>query len=261
MNIFKFRDELIKTYSAFSQSFTKILSEDIRQVVEKQCNDLKRYWPEPLLQINPCYQQGKTISEYVQNGILHPLCERIFTIHGKPISLYLHQEQAISMAEDKKSYVVTTGTGSGKSLSFFIPIIDRILREKSASPLDKPRTRAIVLYPMNALANSQKEEIEKFLKNYQGAVSLTVGRYTGQEVKEERQRLQTNPPDILLTNYMMLELVLMRHDDRPIVDNCEGLEFLVLDELHTYRGRQGADVAMLVRRLRSQLKADKLICI
>lgn len=261
MNIFKFRDELIKTYSAFSQSFTKILSEDIRQVVEKQCNDLKRYWPEPLLQINPCYQQGKTISEYVQNGILHPLCERIFTIHGKPIRLYLHQEQAISMAEDKKSYVVTTGTGSGKSLSFFIPIIDRILREKSASPLDKPRTRAIVLYPMNALANSQKEEIEKFLKNYQGAVSLTVGRYTGQEGKEERQRLQSNPPDILLTNYMMLELVLMRHDDRPIVDNCEGLEFLVLDELHTYRGRQGADVAMLVRRLRSQLKADKLICI
>lgn len=114
MNIFKFRDELIKTYSAFSQSFTKILSEDIIQVVEKQCNELKRYWPEPLLQINPCYQQGKTIPEYVKNEILHPLCERIFTIHGKPISLYLHQEQAISMAEDKKSYVETTGTGLGK---------------------------------------------------------------------------------------------------------------------------------------------------
>ena len=261
MNIFEFRDELIESYKAFSRSFTKILSKDIQAKVNEECNDRKRYWPEPLLQINPCYQSRKTVAEYVKEGVLHPDCAKIFSIDEKPITLFMHQEQAIGMAACRKSYVVTTGTGSGKSLSFFIPIIDRILREKSASPSDKPRTRAIILYPMNALANSQKEEIEKFLKNYQGAVSLTVGRYTGQEGKEERQRLQSNPPDILLTNYMMLELVLMRHDDRPIVNNCEGLEFLVLDELHTYRGRQGADVAMLVRRLRSQLKADKLICI
>lgn len=261
MNIFEFRDELIESYKAFSRSFTKILSKDIQAKVNEECNDRKRYWPEPLLQINPCYQSRKTVAEYVKEGVLHPDCAKIFSIDEKPITLFMHQEQAIGMAACRKSYVVTTGTGSGKSLSFFIPIIDRILREKSASPSDKPRTRAIILYPMNALANSQKEEIEKFLKNYQGAVSLTVGRYTGQEGKEERQRLQSNPPDILLTNYMMLELVLMRHDDRPIVNNCEGLEFLVLDELHTYRGRQGADVAMLVQRLRSQLKADKLICI
>lgn len=261
MNIFEFRDELIESYKAFSRSFTNILSKDIQAKVNEECNDRKRYWPEPLLQINPCYQSRKTVAEYVKEGVLHPDCAKIFSIDEKPITLFMHQEQAIGMAACRKSYVVTTGTGSGKSLSFFIPIIDRILREKSASHSDKPRTRAIILYPMNALANSQKEEIEKFLKNYQGAVSLTVGRYTGQEGKEERQRLQSNPPDILLTNYMMLELVLMRHDDRPIVNNCEGLEFLVLDELHTYRGRQGADVAMLVRRLRSQLKADKLICI
>ena len=261
MNIFEFRDKLIESYKDFSQSFTKILSKDIRKKVEEECNDRQRYWPEPLLQINPCYQPRKTIAEYVKEGVLHPDCEKIFSINGNPITLFMHQEQAIGMASANKSYVVTTGTGSGKSLSFFIPIIDRILREKTAKPTDKPRTRAIILYPMNALANSQKEEIEKFLKNYRGAVPLTVGRYTGQEDIKERQRLQQEPPDILLTNYMMLELVLMRHDDRPIVNNCEGLEFLVLDELHTYRGRQGADVAMLVRRLRSQLKADKLICI
>lgn len=107
---------------------------------------------------------------------------------------------------------MTTGTGSGKSLAFFIPIINRILEEKATDP--KPRTRAIILYPMNALANSQKEEIEKFLTNPGHPTPLTVARYTGQETEAEREVLRTNPPDILLTNYMMLELVLMRSPDR-----------------------------------------------
>jgi ATP-dependent helicase YprA (DUF1998 family) len=72
-----------------------------------------------------------------------------------------------------------------------------------------------------------------------------------------------NPPDILLTNFMMLELILTRFEevDRRVVDHCQGLEFLMLDELHTYRGRQGADVALLVRRLRERLQADQLVCI
>lgn len=72
-----------------------------------------------------------------------------------------------------------------------------------------------------------------------------------------------NPPDILLTNFMMLEYILTRFDDvdRRVVDHCEGLEFLVLDDYHTYRGRQGADVALLVRRLRERLRANKLVCI
>lgn len=261
MNIFDFREELIGNYRAFSRSFTKILSEDIRDEVAKQCDDMKRYWPEPILQINPSYQTRKTIDAYVKSGFLHPACAEIFRVGGKPITLFAHQEQAIDLAMRGKSYVVTTGTGSGKSLSFFIPIVNRILKEKAENPTGKARTRAIILYPMNALANSQKEEIEKFLKGYQGAIPLTVARYTSQEKAEDRQRIQENPPDILLTNYMMLELVLMRRSDRQIVQNCEGLEFLVLDELHTYRGRQGADVAMLVRRLRTQLKANDLICI
>jgi ATP-dependent helicase YprA (DUF1998 family) len=75
--------------------------------------------------------------------------------------------------------------------------------------------------------------------------------------------LQTTRPDILLTNFMMLELILTRFDevDRRVVDHCQGLEFLMLDELHTYRGRQGADVALLVRRLRERLQAEQLVCI
>src|SRR5690606_20927821 len=124
-------------------------------------------------------------------------------------------------------------------------------------------TRAIIIYPMNALANSQLEEVRKFLDNLGTAPGLTVERYTGQEDPATRQRIASNPPDILLTNFMMLELILTRYEpvDRLVVEHCAGLRFLVLDELHTYRGRQGADVALLVRRLRERFKAEKLICI
>lgn len=256
-NIFEFRDQLIQNYEAFSRSFTKIRAHDISNAVEQACHDDKRYWPEPLIQINPCYKTGKTVLELSQNGKLHQLCGEIFRDRGKTLTLYKHQEQAIDFAEKGFSYVVTTGTGSGKSLSFFIPIVDRILREKTSS--EKPRTRAIILYPMNALANSQLEEIKKYLGQVDSGV--TVGRYTGQESERERENLRNNPPDILLTNYMMLELVLMRYSDRSIVENCQGLEFLVLDELHTYRGRQGADVAMLIRRMRVLFHSSKLLCI
>ena len=256
-NIFDFRDQLIQNYEAFSRSFTKILSKDIAAAVRQACHDDKRYWPEPLVQINPCYKTGKTVQELSQSGKLEPLCGEIFRRDGKSLTLYKHQEQAIDFAEKGQSYVVTTGTGSGKSLTFFIPIINRILQEKKSG--EKPRTRAIILYPMNALANSQLEEINKYLS--QTKSDLTVGRYTGQEKERERENLRRNPPDILLTNYMMLELVLMRYSDREIVENCRGLEFLVLDELHTYRGRQGADVAMLIRRLRVLFRTPKLICI
>ena len=265
MNIFEFRDQLIQSYQAFSRSFTKINSPDIRGEVERECFDKKRFWPDPLLQINPCYKTGKTTKELADAGKLHPTCGDIFLDReGNPLRLYKHQEQAVDLASKGSSYVVTTGTGSGKSMTFFIPIVDRILREKEAERLAdgivKPRTRAIVLYPMNALANSQFEEIEKYLKNAPDC-GVTVGRYTGQDDTKKREALKANPPDILLTNYMMLELVLMRAGDRDLVRCAEGLEFLVLDELHTYRGRQGSDVAMLVRRLRSQLKTEALICV
>jgi Lhr-like helicase len=265
-NVFNFRDDLIREYGSFSRSFSKIAAPDIQGLVEAEYAQ-GRYWPDPLIQINPNYRRNKTVQQLVAEGVLHSGCAELFKVNktdGKPVDLFLyaHQMEALAKAGQNKSYVVTTGTGSGKSLSFFIPIIDRILKAKQID--DKPRTRAIVIYPMNALANSQLEELGKFLHGYQpGHAPFTVERYTGQESASERERIKNNPPDILLTNFMMLELILTRFEevDRGVVDHCQGLEFLVLDELHTYRGRQGADVALLVRRLRERLKADKLVCI
>ncbi|MCB9507620.1 MAG: DEAD/DEAH box helicase [Myxococcales bacterium] len=260
LDIFALRDSVIDEYKRFATSFTTIHAPDIRAQVEAIYAE-ERYWPEPLIQINPSYQRTTDVQSLVADGALDPLCATIFQSQGAALKLYKHQEQAIALAEAGQSYVVTTGTGSGKSLCFFIPIVHRILAEKRKN--SAARTRAIIIYPMNALANSQVEELSKFVGNVEGAPPITFARYTGQEKDEERERIAHNPPDILLTNFMMLELLMTRQEkvDRRVIDNCVGLRFLVLDELHTYRGRQGADVALLVRRVRERLRPEILQCI
>lgn len=268
MDVFEFRDRLIEDYERFSRSFTQIRAEDIRDAVEAAYRG-GRFWPAPLIQINPNFVAGGTIDELVEASLLHPECAKIFRIKspedtfGKPMVLHRHQREAIEVARRGESYVLTTGTGSGKSLSYFIPIVDDVLRRRRA---DQPRKgiTAIVVYPMNALCNSQRDELEKFLNlGYgEGKEPVTFARYTGQESNEERDRIAKDPPDILLTNYVMLELIMTRFlpTDVAVRNHAAGLRFLVLDELHTYRGRQGADVAMLVRRVRERFN-DKLLCI
>ena len=205
-NVFDFRDQLVAEYSSFSRSFSKIAASDISTKVEQEYVE-GRYWPEPLIQINPNYRRSNTVQQLAAKGVLSAACSELFKAkkpEGTPVDLYLyaHQMEALAKAEQGKSYVVTTGTGSGKSLSFFIPIIDRILKAKQLD--SKPRTRAIVIYPMNALANSQLEELDKFLHGYAPSEQpFTVARYTGQEKTAERERIKNNPPDILLTNFMM----------------------------------------------------------
>src|SRR5262245_9981820 len=248
LDVFALRDRVVDEYSQFATSFTTIHAPDVREQVEAIYAE-QRYWPEPLIQINPSYKRSTDVRALVAKGVLDPGCADVFRVNGQPLALYKHQEQAIALAAEGESFVVTTGTGSGKSLCFFIPIVSQILVARRTETARK--TRAIVVYPMNALANSQMEELGKFLGNVQGQPPITFARYTGQEDGEERKRVAEEPPDVLLTNFMMLELLITRQEeiDRRVVANCAGLQFLVLDELHTYRGRQGADVAMLVRRV------------
>ena len=260
LDVFALRDSVVDEYERFATSFTTIHAQDIREQVEAIYAE-QRYWPEPLIQINPSYKRSTDVGALAANGTLDPGCADIFRANRRPLSLYKHQEQAIALAADGESFVVTTGTGSGKSLCFFIPIVDRVLAARRRSA--EPRTHAIVVYPMNALANSQLEELDKFIGQTPGDRPVTFARYTGQEGGDERKRVADEPPDILLTNFMMLELLMTRQEeiDRRVIGNCAGLRFLVLDELHTYRGRQGADVALLVRRVRERLQPEKLLCI
>jgi len=182
-----------------------------------------QYWPEPLLQINPRYRSVSTIQKQVDDGLLDPGCGEIFRVNGEPLSLYRHQQEAIALARDGESYVVTTGTGSGKSLAFFIPIVDAVLRARKRD--GGKRTRAIVVYPMNALANSQQEELKKYLSNVEGPAPVTFARYTGQDDNDRRKAIADDPPDILLTNFVMLELLMTRQDalDQKVIGNCRGL--------------------------------------
>lgn len=264
MNVFDLRHRLVSDYARYTKSFIKIADPTILAKVDAEL-DAGAFWPEPLLQLNPTFQPGGTIDDLVADGTLHPECAKVFRIDkspsdltGKHLLLHTHQTAGIRKAKQQQSYVLTSGTGSGKSLTYIVPIVDHVLRRGSGQGI-----QAIVVYPMNALANSQDEELAKFLKQGypEGKSPVRFARYTGQEKGLEREAIRGNPPDILLTNYMMLELLLTRSEDRELVRAAQGLRFLVFDELHTYRGRQGADVALLIRRCRQAFGGHEMICI
>ncbi len=263
MDVFQLRNHLVGDYGSYVESFIKIRDGRIEKEVKRKLDD-GLLWPEPLIQLNPSFEVGESIDELVGDGSLHEECARIFRVGkgngdpGKPMRLHKHQSDAVRVAEKGDNYVLTTGTGSGKSLAYIIPVVDHVLRRGPGKGI-----QAIVVYPMNALANSQYGELEKFLCNGypDGKGPVTFARYTGQESDEDRQSIIADPPDILLTNYVMLELILTRQQEQGLVRGAQGLSFLVFDELHTYRGRQGADVAFLIRRVRDLLAGDSLRCV
>ena len=263
MDVFELRNRLVGDYGSYVGSFIQIKDSRIEDKVRQSLDD-GLLWPDPLIQLNPSFETGDRIDELVGEGILHDECARVFRA-GKDsgrssttLKLHRHQSEAVRTARAGHNYVLTTGTGSGKSLTYIIPIVDHVLRRGPGKGI-----QAIVVYPMNALANSQYGELTKFLNDGypDDRGPVTFARYTGQESDEERQRIIANPPDILLTNYVMLELILTRSQERGLVRQAQDLGFLVFDELHTYRGRQGADVAFLIRRVRELLADDDLRCV
>ncbi len=183
-----------------------------------------------------------------------------------------HQRVAFDRVKAGKSTVVATGTGSGKTECFLYPILDHCLAQAGS-----PGVKAILIYPMNALASDQAARIAKLIQRtpaLRGKVSagLYVGetgasprdRMTGEHLIENREKLREWPPDILLTNYKMLDLLLTRPIDFPLWrhNGAGTLRFLVVDELHTFDGAQGTDLACLVRRLRTRLQAEQdLVCV
>jgi len=271
MDVFALREQLVRDYRHYAESFLTIKDDRIRAHVAEEL-DKGLLWPDPALQLNPAFESGGLIDELVEQNVLHSECSKIFRIGkapgqasvGEPLRLHKHQADAIKAAATGANYVLTTGTGSGKSLSYIVPIVDHVLRARQAEGAGaRRRIRAIVVYPMNALANSQEEELGKFLVNGypDGRGPVTFRRYTGQESDEQREEIRQHPPDILLTNYVMLEYILTRPFDGALVRAAQDLAFLVLDELHTYRGRQGSDVALLVRRVRDATGATNLRCV
>ncbi|MFI1309970.1 DEAD/DEAH box helicase [Streptomyces albidoflavus] len=173
---------------------------------------------------------------------------------------YAHQAEAFARLTTKDGHVpeptlVTTGTGSGKTEAFLVPVIDHCRRAKAAG---KHGIKAVLLYPMNALAGDQADRIGGLLEDDR-LTDVTAGLYIGEassagngspygRVAVDRAEIRRNPPDILITNYKMLDLLLQRQQDAPLWADAD-LAYIVIDEFHTYDGAQGTDVAMLLRRL------------
>ena len=197
-------------------------------------------------------------------------------------NLYSHQEKAIHLVYgDKKHAVVATGTASGKTESFLYPILFELYRQHLAGELQKEEVRALILYPMNALANDQRQRLGEIcgkLRDEDSNFQPTFGQYIGETPENIRDRfrkgpdkhaarlpgelvfreeMRNKPPHILLTNYSMLEYLLIRPDDSPLFDGDRGThwQFIVLDEAHQYRGVKGMEMGMLIRRLKQRLRA------
>lgn len=239
----------------------------------------------PYLEALPDFPKGKSLDDLVEEGLLHEGFRKINDeVLQRP--LHRHQEEAIrAILERKENVVVSTGTGSGKTECFLFPLANELLR---AGIQGKPGIRAILVYPMNALANDQvySRIIPLFVRELE-EYGITVGRYTGQTKPEKnrkffeelyrdnsyfqrlfgkkipdnwllsRNEMLDTPPHVLVTNYAMLEHLLLLPQNAPLFDGAD-LRYLVLDEVHTYAGAQATEVAMLLRKLRNRYapKAD-----
>jgi len=264
MSVFSLTQDVIGDYSKYVRSFLQIADDDLRRFVEHELLEKNTYWPDALVQLNPSYAEACPVEDLCGQDKLHSQCADIFFDTRKSASfmLYQHQKKAIEIALRQEPYIVTSGTGSGKTLTYFIPIFDHVLRHTP----QEAKVHAIVVYPMNALVNSQLDALQELKDSYEARTGkgfpVSFAKYTGQEREKQKTAVQQSPPHILLTNYVMLELMLVRPRERPFVDRTSsGLSFIVLDELHTYRGRQGADVGMLMRRLRERCGNPDVLCI
>ena len=231
----------------------------------------------PFLQSSPPFEHGKSIKDLIGEGVLSPGFERLNQA-ALPVNrpLYLHQEQSARKSiNGKRNLVITTGTGSGKTECFLIPILQGLFDEIDRGTIHTPGVRALLLYPMNALANDQVKRLRQLLVD---VPEITFGRYVGETRRKQsdaednmrarypgeprlpnelisREQMQESPPHILLTNYAMLEYLLLRPSDAPLFDGAtaESWRQLVIDEAHVYGGAQGAEVAMLLRRVRDRV--------
>jgi ATP-dependent helicase YprA (DUF1998 family) len=229
----------------------------------------------PFLHVQPPYARGASPEDLIAEGVLGPRFQRF--ADGLPLdrALYAHQEQAIRKVAAGRNVVVATGTGSGKTESFLLPILDAIQREFVNGSVP-PGVRALLLYPMNALANDQLKRLRTLLAR---TPEVTFGRYTGDTRNSERdavaaferqfpgearlpnellsrEKMRVAPPHILLTNYAMLEYLLLRPADIDLFqseDYGDSWRFIVVDEAHVYDGATGAEVGFLLRRLRERI--------
>ena len=275
-----------KSYLNYLATTFYLSNERLRKNFHDELYQPGRFLKGPILEATPPFKKGMTVGELVEEGVLSDGFNRLKST-ALPIDrpLYTHQVEGIrKIVVERRNLVAATGTGSGKTEIFLLPIIDYLLKQHEKKKLD-PGVRALLLYPMNALANDQLARLRKLFYN---VPEITFGRYTGETEESEksateayrkmydaeplpnellsREQMREAPPHILLTNYAMLEYLLLRPKDNAFFDGiyADSWRFIVLDEAHTYSGAKGIEIAMLLRRLKDRVvksEPGRIICI
>lgn len=270
------------SYLDYLKTIKPFQDEELRREFANAIEERDMLVKGPLVQISLPYKKDLSIQDLVVEGVLSPrfkeLCSDALS-YDRP--LYAHQVKAIRKAVKGLNLVVSTGTGSGKTEAFLIPILNYLLREEEAGTLAQSGVRALLLYPMNALANDQIKRLRQILKKYP---NITFGRYINvQETPEKknvaeeyfkktypqepfienelrsREEMHEKPPHLLITNYAMLEYLLLRPNASPLFDGETGKywRFIVLDEAHIYDGANATEMAMLLRRVQDRVAGEK----
>lgn len=278
INPIQITQHLRDTYVRYLQSLNSVSNPELNELYRGalQYQELIRG---PYLEGSLPFVSSGSIAELVQQGILSADFVRMNQqALPKDRPIYAHQAVAFRKAiVDRRNLIVATGTGSGKTESFLIPLLQRLFEEKAAGTLTQPGVRALILYPMNALVNDQLKRLRELLKD---TPEITFGRYTGETMEKvedararfadenprvrplpneilSREEMRERPPHILITNYAMLEYLLMRPADNVFFDKYPDYwKFLVLDEVHMYNGSLGIEISMLLRRVKQRINAQ-----
>ncbi len=270
-------EQIRASYLRYLKTAFPLADPDLAQQFDSELNQEGGFIKGPYLEITPPFETGTSIASLVKDGLLSSLFQRLDS-RSLPLDrpLWKHQEEAIRKSvQYRRNLVIATGTGSGKTEAFLIPILNYLFRQLEKTRALDSGVRALLLYPMNALANDQLKRLRRLLSN---CPEISFGRYTG-ETKESqreaeehfakffpreprvsnellsRERMRSRPPHLLLTNYAMLEYLLLRPRDCEFFDGptAKQWRFLTLDEAHTYSGAVGIEMAMLLRRLKDRV--------
>ena len=284
-------DKIKSDYKSYVASILTVRDREISELAQEEVNHTG-FVKGPFLETTLPFEEGKSLKELAEEGLVSKEFEKMGSaVHYEDWKLRIHQENALKhIIQDDKNMVVSTGTGSGKTECYLYPIFNDIMREKENGTLC-PGVRALLIFPMNALANDQQKKLRKLLAEYP---DITFGRYTGEtahskqtETPEEaekrlhdeyniqhhddndpdlrtslvneymcREYMAKNPPHILLTNYAMLEYMLLQPNTAPFFDNetAKYWKYLVIDEAHTYKGAVGTEISFLLRRLKERIR-------
>lgn len=265
---------ITRQYKRYLSTIFSLNDFSYQKQFQEQLQNPSTFAKGPFLDVNDSFVTASSPAELIEKGDLPSSFKKLGFRHDR--TLYYHQLKAIETAAAGHSMVVSTGTGSGKTESFLMPIFAELTREYEAGTLTDG-VRALLIYPMNALANDQVERLRELLKDFP---EISFGCYTGQTKEKQRDALEeyrklnhfqepiaselisreemrAHPPHILITNYAMLEYLMVRPGDN-VFFQTDTWKFIVLDEAHVYRGSTGIEVSMLLRRLQAALRAPKL---